>query len=369
MIPIDYTGDMSAYDQFCDDFKKKLDATIKKGYIGKRKEMSVAEAKAIMGTITAEQLKLFISSVGNGKIDLQTMQDTDKVLAPTDMLDDESLMALKYFRKLFDSIVVADQDEMCVLMSLAHAFRRTLSDRKKVYDNFYKVVVTGGYENMLPKNELIRATNTRVCPYCNRIFVEVVDGNTRTVKGQLDHFYPKERYPYLALSKYNLVPSCSYCNGASGKHDADPRLKHLVNPYFIKDNNGLVFRADVPRKGFLNLKTLEAAISIILDTGKNPNMQNNVRIFNLNKLYDTHKDYASETYFKYMKMSTKAYTEFTNRMMQSTGSNVQDVVSQISVQEWLRLVLGVYMDSKDQANRPLSKFISDLYNDFCSKGY
>ena len=31
-------------------------------------------------------------------------------------------------------------------------------------------------------------------------------------KKQIDHFFPKRKYPFLALCYYNLIPSCDICN-------------------------------------------------------------------------------------------------------------------------------------------------------------
>ena len=50
------------------------------------------------------------------------------------------------------------------------------------------------------------------CPYCNRHPLEAYPSDGKTHKGPLDHFYDKDRYPYLALSIYNLIPVCDQCN-------------------------------------------------------------------------------------------------------------------------------------------------------------
>lgn len=51
------------------------------------------------------------------------------------------------------------------------------------------------------------------CPYCNCHPLEVYPtSGGKTHKGPLDHFYDKARYPYLALSIYNLIPVCDQCN-------------------------------------------------------------------------------------------------------------------------------------------------------------
>ena len=57
----------------------------------------------------------------------------------------------------------------------------------------------------------------KVCPYCNRSYIHTLKHHG--VRPQYDHFFSKIKYPYLAVSLYNLIPSCSICNQA--KSDID----------------------------------------------------------------------------------------------------------------------------------------------------
>jgi hypothetical protein len=62
--------------------------------------------------------------------------------------------------------------------------------------------------------DLIEKLNINVCPYCNRQYTNTIKplsslGGTRPT---LDHYLIKSLYPYLALSFWNLVPSCYSCN-------------------------------------------------------------------------------------------------------------------------------------------------------------
>ena len=54
------------------------------------------------------------------------------------------------------------------------------------------------------------------CPYCNANPIQVVGNNNERSSSKLlfdlDHFYPKVEYPFLALSFYNHLPSCKICN-------------------------------------------------------------------------------------------------------------------------------------------------------------
>ena len=100
-----------------------------------------------------------------------------------------------------------------------------------------------GYDSTLKKwdtAKFIEATNIRYCPYCNAETVYVIpksdgaeDDNYRSA---LDHFLPVNRYPYLALSLYNLVPSCTRCN-TSYKQGRDPLSlwEYNVIPRHSKD--------------------------------------------------------------------------------------------------------------------------------------
>lgn len=66
---------------------------------------------------------------------------------------------------------------------------------------------------------LIQNLNLTVCPYCNRSFIHNFKREDKVKRSsQIDHFFPKGsgKYPYLALSFYNLIPSCYSCNHAKG---------------------------------------------------------------------------------------------------------------------------------------------------------
>lgn len=72
----------------------------------------------------------------------------------------------------------------------------------------------------------------KYCPYCNADTVYALDigrgGEIR--RSAFDHFYPEARYPFLALSLYNLIPSCHRCN-SSFKHDLHMELETSFHPY------------------------------------------------------------------------------------------------------------------------------------------
>ncbi|RUP33972.1 MAG: hypothetical protein EKK45_03930 [Curvibacter sp.] len=86
---------------------------------------------------------------------------------------------------------------------------------------------------------LVEKYNLRICPYCQAHHVNYhidrsrVGGRKKNpdflIRPPLDHFLPESKYPYLAVSLGNLVPSCGQCNSGV-KSDIDPLELELPNP-------------------------------------------------------------------------------------------------------------------------------------------
>lgn len=89
--------------------------------------------------------------------------------------------------------------------------------------------------------EILREMEIPVCPYCNRLYITVLKRGK--VRAQMDHFFPKTRYPYLALCLYNLVPSCGVCNQA--KSELDTKSFPLLYPYEEEFGEEATFALDL----------------------------------------------------------------------------------------------------------------------------
>ena len=57
MIPIKYTGDLTAYEAFCKKFKNRLNRILQRGYIGNRQRITVREEKSKAATLTGTHKK------------------------------------------------------------------------------------------------------------------------------------------------------------------------------------------------------------------------------------------------------------------------------------------------------------------------
>ena len=68
-------------------------------------------------------------------------------------------------------------------------------------------------------HKIINEWKIDVCLYCNDEGIQS-RGNKDDFRTDLDHFYPKAKFPFLAISLYNLVPAGGFCN-QKFKRDSD----------------------------------------------------------------------------------------------------------------------------------------------------
>lgn len=375
MIPIDYSGSLKKYNQFITDFRKEMKKVIDRGYICNRVPIKVKGALVELASLSAVQQKKFDAAISKDKKQCgwKLMKKGTEILAPT-MLDDKTIKVLTFLYGAGDDLFHCKPERLLTYVSfLESVFLKRKKDQVKVIKELKPLFVDHGYDKKVkgmaafPKDELIEATGTKVCPYCNRVFVENIALNGGgSLKGQLDHFYPKELYPYLAISKYNLVPCCPFCNGSSGKGNKDSRNMNMVNPYSLTSAQGLKFKTNIRRKGFLNLQTCADAVDISIDTKALPDMKNNSKVFHLKEIYNHHKDYMAEMYYKYNMMKTPAYKKFALELLGMKAKRGPRKI-QLSKSDWDRIIFGVYTEEKDFHRRPMSKFCMDMVDDFRKK--
>lgn len=100
----------------------------------------------------------------------------------------------------------------------------------------------------------LKQLGTATCSYCNSDGVFVLEYEQRVKKRQkehsvikhkkseLDHFWPRAEFPFLGLSLYNLVPSCTRCNRNIKGANYEP-LGEMVHPYSHDFHDGAKFYA------------------------------------------------------------------------------------------------------------------------------
>ena len=113
----------------------------------------------------------------------------------------------------------------------------------------------------------------RYCPYCNAETVYALNINGRSVRSDIDHFFPQSKYPFLAISLYNWIPGCTRCN-RDLKRDRDIDPNKIGMPYRDDVHKGVHFDVIVNRvEGFwgceypdvYTVKALKESQSILSD--------------------------------------------------------------------------------------------------------
>ena len=212
-----------------------------------------------------------------------------------------------------------------------------------------KLFVESGYENhwFLPKKwnyKLARLLDRHTCSYCNREYIFV--HQKKSGKGmvpQFDHWFSKTDYPLLALSFYNLIPSCATCNGIKSTVTMDLN-KHL-HPYVDEQFSRAFF--------FSYLLTSSDSLRIILRS--NPLFSKSKETFEtseLNMIYKSHSDKElADLYnlrYKYSDNYLKVLLEKTFKELEMTD------------QEKYRLIFGIELEEKYYHKRIMSKFKKDI---------
>ncbi|MEI6348879.1 MAG: hypothetical protein WCP69_13105 [Bacteroidota bacterium] len=203
--------------------------------------------------------------------------------------------------------------------------------------------------------DLAHKLNINVCPYCNRQYSNTLKPNSSMggTRPTLDHFYIKSKYPYLALSFWNLVPSCYSCNSQLRTN------KDIgIHPY-IKGFEGILhFQTEITDLcEFIDNRNQNFDIKLKQNKKHSPstidieNANKNKDVFRLEDLYNQcHKDYVKEIIQKAIIYSPK-YSE-------NLYQNWEDVFN--NKNEAKRLMLGNYTNIEDLENRPLAKLTKDI---------
>jgi hypothetical protein len=195
--------------------------------------------------------------------------------------------------------------------------------------------------------DLAQKLKINVCPYCNRNYTFTIkDKNSKSTRPDFDHFYDKGTHPILALSFYNLIPSCILCNSRL-KSTAKFSINSHLHPYKDSFNDYAKFRLKIinskffyDEKGFdLKLETSDVKAEKIKEA------------FALETLYQEHKDIALELIQKAQIYNESYIDELYQKYEGTLFKNREDL---------LRLISGGYIEDKDINKRPLSKIIKDI---------
>ncbi len=213
------------------------------------------------------------------------------------------------------------------------------------------------YDSFSDRNvayDIMRKMDVRVCPYCNRQYTVTLRDSK--VRPQFDHYFPKAVYPYLALTLFNLVPSCGICNLA--KSSLDTVSEAILYPYEEEFGEDIVFRTEM-HKGASFIKYLYGLtdeFEVKIESSKgivNDKVNRQIERLHLNDLYNEHKDYIRDIAKNRYIYSDKRINELLTKYPLLFKSRDE-------------VIKTVYMNDirKDKwGKRPLAKLTKDIYDE------
>jgi len=221
------------------------------------------------------------------------------------------------------------------LDSIKSKFRKDKNIRK-IFD----------YENWLNYDkynayDFAKKLDIPTCPYCNRTYTKTVitQKGEKIIRPEFDHWFPKSEYPLLALSFYNLIPSCHICN-SNVKGKTEFKLDTHFHPYNSASNVKATFS--------YNYKSCDG-YRIKINT-KDDFSRDSVEAFQLENIYQAHEDEVKDL-IKIRQAYSDKYIEILKNSLKGLS---------LSKEEVYRLAFGVHYEDDKFDRRPLSKLKKDI---------
>jgi len=228
--------------------------------------------------------------------------------------------------------------------------------------------------------DLTEKLDIKVCAYCNRNYTFTITFPSKLVRPELDHFLPKSVYPFLALSFYNLVPSCHTCN-SNLKHSKSFDHENYIHPYISsidtgikfslrlkhkldksladsKDSFGLGFFYGDPNSFEVVVKSRKTDVSKDIDGKFNSEYfrraLNNINTFRIRELYNQHKDIITEIIMTSIHYNDDYIDNLYETYKGTLFRSREDV---------LRFVTRNYTTLEEMPNRAFSKLTKDVFEE------
>lgn len=185
------------------------------------------------------------------------------------------------------------------------------------------------------------------CIYCNRLYTStvIVDDDELIIRPTLDHWFTQEKYPLLALSFYNLIPSCSPCN-SSVKHSATFNLNKNIHPYIDKN---ITQDYKLHSKYDNSLNTFKVTVKIRKNSPKKSKILSTLASMKIEEIYGSHQAELAD-----LDILQRKYND---SYLKSLGKLLD---KKFTAEEVYRIMFGVEFEDENFYKRPLSKLKKDI---------
>jgi hypothetical protein len=258
-----------------------------------------------------------------------------------------------------------------VLLDIHNEYLKQIPDNEK---QDVKVIFEYVYENYFQKKhgkEFLNKLNIDTCVYCNRNYT-LDFKKLNNSRAQLDHWFPKDKFPILALSFYNLIPSCQSCNHIKGngnkivkeilnikskdkKNKEEEKeenlkiqewwekeaLKHLNHPYLKS--------LDFKFTWFFNDSLKDTKVEFRVK--ENSKSDNTLKFNNTKEIYNAH---SNKELKDLLDLRYKYSENYIDILIDKTFKGI------MSKEEIYRMVFGIEINEEKYHERPFSKFKHDI---------
>ena len=232
------------------------------------------------------------------------------------------------------------------------------AEKEAIVKVFNYEYLSGRYHAELA--DFVQMLGVDVCPYCGRAFTTTVKqrsgGFIRT--SQVDHYIPKSQRPWLALSIWNLVPSCGACNHRKKDND-----DCVLYPYV--EDAGDVYRFRTQPCGGLGYlvgaRDSEEEFRVVLEPLYEPTKMDDhieraereVDLLGIGELYTSHNSYVSGI-FRQRYVFGAPYIDDLVRTFPNLFRGRDDVLAMLSLRR---------LEDENLGSAPLDRLTRDIHQE------
>jgi hypothetical protein len=295
---------------------------------------------------------LFSTKFGKGKSAKSVKKKFDelKLKYPFDVIFSDISFSDIVFAKPENLKCLINKIELRIIEQSEIKYKEIKKKKTFIYDVKDELEEIFKYENKFqsPISKFFeKSLETRTCYFCNIHFVNEykIDDENYQNEFTLDHYYDKATYPYLALSLYNLIPSCYTCNSKLKRNEEFKNLAPSSQNFNFHQKVKFKLLLDDSCKN-LHIKSKDD-IDITLKGQFTDMYDKYIEIFKLNERYKAHKDIVFD-----MIQKAELYPE-------SRLKELQDLTG-IPFQQIKKDIFNLIDENEDLSKQPFSKLIVDM---------
>lgn len=222
-----------------------------------------------------KERKSFDIIVANTILELKKLTNLDGLVITKKNIDDLSNSSINRSdkKKILCRLENARRGNSLVTKKYASYFPDWVNEFENIFD-YDKMVKYFGY--ILTQN-----ADLTVCPYCGLEQIQTYNTQQIKIRTDLDHFYPQSRFPFLAISLFNLIPAGWICNQ---KHKRNSPMLGYMHPCLDSNHDDIIFSFS-----FIDSSRVKDTLKVIVPK-LNDFKDKNMDLFKIQPLYDGSED-------------------------------------------------------------------------------